>query len=380
MASSKVTDYTEATTLAGDDAFYVVDVGSSADRFVKQSNILKSTSMIASGTIWYGNSSKELTELAQPASGAVLTFSSVTKIPAWSMPTSGAVFVGSSVGVPQWLACPSSGALLAWSSVNAAVEWSKPTSGAVMVGTSVGTPSWLAKPSSGAVLTWSSADAAVAWSVPTSGAILIASSIGAPEWLALGASGLYLQSTGGKPGWAAVAAAGGGSTAINLPAAAWQPTNNGSSWASAQLSVVQSGGSVPSPRWQEWLFDPTTIEYAVTTFIMPPNYAGASAAVLTVKYYSTAAVSSGVSWGVRIGGLPTSGAIQNWAFGATGAISTFAVPTTAYDLGSADITLTEGSSLLAAGNFQCIALYRNVGGGDSAAGDMHFVGAELKYS
>jgi hypothetical protein len=250
-----------------------------------------------------------------------------------------------------------------------------------MVGTSVGTPSWLAKPSSGAVLTWSSANSAVEWLVGTSAAVLIGTSVGVPAFTAAGASAQVLTIVDHVPAWAAPAAGGGGgSTAINLPAAAWQPTNNGSSWASAQLSVVQSGGSVPSPRWQEWLFDPATIEYAVTTFIMPPNYAGASAAVLTVKYYSTAAVSSGVSWGCRIGGLPTSGAIQNWAFGTTGAISTFTVPTTAYDLGSADITLTEGSSLLAAGNFQCIALYRNVGGGDSAAGDMHFVGAELKYS
>jgi hypothetical protein len=296
--------------------------------------------MIASGTIWYGNSSKELTELAQPSSGAVLTFSSVTKIPAWSMPTSGAVFVGSSIGVPTWLAKPSSGALLQWSSANSAVEWS----------------------------------------VPTSGAIMIASSIGAPEWLALGASGLYLQSTGGKPGWAAVAAAGGGSTAINLPAAAWQPTGNGSSHASAQLTVVQSAASLPSPRFMEWLFDPTTAEHIVTTFRVPPNYTGASAATLTVQYYSTAAVSSGVSWAVRVGGVPTSGTLTNWAFGATAAISTFALPTTAFDLGVAAITLTEGSSLLAAGNFACLDLYRNVAGGDSAAGDMHVVGCEFAYS
>ena len=195
--------------------------------------------------------------------------------------------------------------------------------------------------------------------------------------LPIGTSGQILQSTGGIPAWVTGAF---GSSAVNLPAAAWQPTADPSSFASAQLAVAQSAGSVPSPRWLEWLFDTATAEYIVTSFICPPNYAGTSTPSLKVYYYSTAAVSSGVSWAVRIAGIATSGAIQSWAYGTTASISTFTVPTTAYDLGVATVPLTEGSSLLVAGRMVNLALFRNVAGGDAANGYMHMVAAEFGYS
>jgi hypothetical protein len=57
------------------------------------------------------------------------------------------------------------------------------------------------------------------------------------------------------------------------------------------------------------------------------------------------------------------------------------LPTTANDLGTATIALTEGSSVIAAGRLINLALWRNVAAtGDAAAGDMHFVGAEFTYS
>ena len=52
--------------------------------------------------------------LAQPTSGAVLTFSTVdgTSRPLWSIPTSGAILIASSVGVPTWRAIGTSGQIL----------------------------------------------------------------------------------------------------------------------------------------------------------------------------------------------------------------------------------------------------------------------------
>src|SRR3990167_2833907 len=167
-------------------------------------------------------------------------------------------------------------------------------------------------------------DEAVGFVTTAAGAMMYAAAARNMARLPIGTSGQILQSTGGIPAWVTGAF---GSSAINLPAAAWQPTANPSSFASAQMAVAQSGGSVPSPRWEEWLFDASTAEHAVVSFVCPPNYAGSSTPTLAVRYYSTASVSSGVSWGVRIAGLATSGAIQNWAYGATASISTFALPT-----------------------------------------------------
>jgi len=237
-----------------------------------------------------------------------------------------------------------------------------------------------AAPSSGAILTYSTTTSTHEWLKGTSGGVLTGSSFGVPQWTAGGTPGQYFKvgATAGEFGWGTP---GGGSSTIHLPAAAWQPTGNPSSFASAQLAVYQSTAGVPSPRYNEWLFDATTAEYIVTTFRVPPNYTGASAPTLTLQYYSTAAVASGTAWGVRVGGLPTSGDFAAWAFGATAALSTNTVPSSAFDLGVATITLTEGSSLFAAGNFVCLALFRNAAvAGDAADGDMHVVSAELAYS
>jgi len=305
---SKVTAYTENTAPSGDDVLYIVDsgAGTPTSKKVTLKNVLKSLSSAGGG------------------------------------------------------ATGSQGALLG---LNASGE-----------------PDWLAEPSSGAILTYSTVTGIPAWSKPTSAAILTSDSAAGLSWLAPGTTGQYLKvgATAGELKWGTP---GGGSSTINLPAAAWQPTGNPSSFASAQLAVCQSTAGVPSPRYNEWLFDATTREYIVTTFRCPPNYTGASAPTLTLQYYSTAAVASGTAWGCMVGGLPTSGGFAAWAFGATAALSTNTVPSSAFDLGVATITLTEGSSLMVAGNFVCLALFRDAAvAGDAADGDMHVVSAELAYS
>lgn len=350
---SKVTAYTENTAPSSDDMLYIVDSAAGASPTGKKVQVESILSAITSAAGGGG---------ATGSSGAMLT---INATPALS-----------------WLAKPTSGSLLTYSTAGTTGPvWTKTDPGTVMVGSTLNAPTMLAAPASGAILSYSTAGTSgPSWSLPTSASVLTGSSLGTPAWTAAGTSGQVLTIVDTHPAWAA-AAGGGGSSTINLPAAAWQPTNNASSWASAQLAVYQSSASVPSPRYNEWLFDPTTREHIVTTFRCPPNYAGASAPVLTFQYYSTAAVSSGTMWGVQVGGLPTSGDFAGWVFGATAALSaTQALPTSAFDLGVVSITLTEGSSLFAAGNFMCLTLFRNAtNAGDAGDGDMHVVSAELAY-
>ena len=69
----------------------------------------------AQGDMTYAAAARNLTRLAPPTSGAVMTYSSASSVPAWTIGTSGGVFIVSSLGVPSWLAAGSSGQVLTMS-------------------------------------------------------------------------------------------------------------------------------------------------------------------------------------------------------------------------------------------------------------------------
>jgi hypothetical protein len=84
-----------------------LNVGSTTVRANVQT--ILATPLAVQGNITYADSSVQTTRLAPPTSGAVLTYSSGSSVPAWSIPTAGAAFVASSLGVPVWRTLGTSG-------------------------------------------------------------------------------------------------------------------------------------------------------------------------------------------------------------------------------------------------------------------------------
>ena len=167
-----------------------------------------------------------------------------------------------------------------------------------------------------------------------------------------------------------------------LPGAAWQSTSDVTNWASAQAQVKQSSGTVPSPRWIEWLFDAGTDEFVVVSFVVPGNYV--STPTLDILYKSTADTAGTIGFEARIAAVTPADAtdLDAMAFD-TAAINaaTGIVPATAGHIASITITLTNNDSM-AAGDFVVFALNRNVSADTSAqiSADVEFVAADFQYS
>jgi hypothetical protein len=155
------------------------------------------------------------------------------------------------------------------------------------------------------------------------------------------------------------------------------PTSDVASWASAQAQVKQSSGSVPSPRWLEWLFDDATDEHIVCHFVVPENYIGSP--VLKVYYKCASAVTGTVAFEARVAAI-ADGDSQDMdadAFASVNA-ATAAVPTTAGHVDVVSISLANDDSMTA-GDHLVVALNRDVSA-DSVAGDVEVFAAQFEYS
>ena len=165
----------------------------------------------------------------------------------------------------------------------------------------------------------------------------------------------------------------------SLDASVWTASSDAASFNSAQMQIKQSSGAVPSPRWVEWLFDATTDEHIVCSFIMPQDYV--SAPVLKVQFKMTSATSGNVIWVCQVMAVTPGDAtdVDAETFAAANSV-TEAVPATAGYLDEASITLTNADSV-AAGDRVTLLLFRDADNvSDNAAGDAEFVGADLRYS
>ena len=99
-----------STEVAASTSDVIANVGSTTRRLEVQQ--LLGAQFTSQGQLPYAAGADASTFLAPPTSGAVLTFSSASSVPAWSIPTSGAVLVASSLGVPVWRTIGSSGNIL----------------------------------------------------------------------------------------------------------------------------------------------------------------------------------------------------------------------------------------------------------------------------
>jgi hypothetical protein len=164
---------------------------------------------------------------------------------------------------------------------------------------------------------------------------------------------------------------------LSLPAAAWQPTSDVASWASAQIQVKQSSGGVPSPRWLEWLFDDTTDEHIVTHFVLPTNYVGTP--VLKVYYKATSDTTGTAAFEARLSALTAADAtdMDADAFAAVNAGSG-TIPGTAGFIEVISITLTNADSM-ASGDHVILCLNRDVSA-DDVTGDLEVFACDFQYS
>lgn len=186
----------------------------------------------------------------------------------------------------------------------------------------------------------------------------------------------------GSYGWLTIPGGGGGlSTGTfdrDLPAAAWYPSSDATGFASARSQVKQSTGSVPSPRYIEWLFHPSINEYLVAEAVVPQNYIDTPRLLIDAKMAS--GTSGLIEWGVRAfvrtpgGTIDADGAVYQAA-----ALGTGMVPAVAGREFRATVALSVTGIL--PGYRLNLLLYRNASGTpDTGAGDAEFVGADFTYS
>ena len=119
-----------STEVAGSTSDVIANVGSTTRRLELQQ--LLGAQFTAQGQMPFAAAADISTFLAAPTSGAVLTYSSGSSIPAWSIPTSGAIFIASSISVPTWLALGTSGQVL--QTTGGRPSWVTPSTESCIVG------------------------------------------------------------------------------------------------------------------------------------------------------------------------------------------------------------------------------------------------------
>jgi len=148
----------------------------------------------------------------------------------------------------------------------------------------------------------------------------------------------------------------------------------------AALQRKKSSAAAPSPHWFEALFDDTTEEAILFSFVVPTNYA--SSPVLKLFYKMASATSGTVEFEARVMCVSDGDAqdVDADAFDTANSGSA-TVPATAGYIDEISITLTNADGM-AAGDFCVIELRRDADDAtnDTATGDAEVVGARFEYT
>lgn len=173
------------------------------------------------------------------------------------------------------------------------------------------------------------------------------------------------------------AAGGGGQARKSLPVSAAHLPDDSANNAAAQIQKKTSSGGTLHPAWIEALFDDTTDEHIMFTFLMPDNYA--SAPVVDVYYKAASATSGTAAFGAAIMAV-TDGDSQDVDADAfdTANVGTATVPGTAGHLDAISIALSNADSV-AANDYVNLVVLRDVSG-DSVTGDLEVVLVVLRYT
>ena len=215
------------TTNVASTSVLIVNVGSTTMKaYVHQ---ILAGIFTTAGEIPYAVSSVESAALAPPSSGAILSFSTVTGLPAWSVPSSGAILIASSVGTPKWLAIGTSGQILQTSGGVPTWVDSSLVDGTLL--STVGTSGQILQ-TTGGVATWIGL---------TTGGLFYGNSSNEVTVLGVGTSGYLLQSTGGIPAWVPAPSTGQITTA-GTSGQVLQTTGGAAAWVNSTTLL----GTLPS--------------------------------------------------------------------------------------------------------------------------------------
>lgn len=167
---------------------------------------------------------------------------------------------------------------------------------------------------------------------------------------------------------------------ILLPVgAAVLPDGSASNLAPA-LQRRKSSGSAPAIYMLELWFDASTEEWATWAFRMPADYS--SAPVVKIQYKAASATTGDVVWAASFAAVSDGDStdVDAKVF-ATAQTTTVTVPGTAGFLDEASISISTGGDSVAAGDFVVVRIARQgAAGGDTATGDMEFIGAAITYT
>jgi len=164
---------------------------------------------------------------------------------------------------------------------------------------------------------------------------------------------------------------------FTLPISACTLTNDAANNAAAQLQLKTSSGGTLHPAWIEALFDASTDEHIMFTFLMPSNYA--SNPIVDVYYKCASATENDVCFAAAVAAVTPGDAVDvdAKAFDTPNA-NTDTVAGTAGHEKVVSITLTDNDSLAANDNITLV-VFRDVSG-DSVAGDVEVRLVVLRYT
>lgn len=164
---------------------------------------------------------------------------------------------------------------------------------------------------------------------------------------------------------------------LPLPISACTLTNDAANNAAAQLQLKTSSGGTLHPAWIEAVFDASTDEHIMWTFVMPVNYAGTP--VVKVHYKCVSGTEETAAFSSAIMAVTDADAqdVDADAFDTIN-IGTATTPATAGYLDVISITMTNANSVVASDTV-CLVLFRDTSE-DNVTGDIEVINAEFQYS
>ena len=162
-----------------------------------------------------------------------------------------------------------------------------------------------------------------------------------------------------------------------LPIAGCTLPNDAANNAAAQLQLKTSSGGTLHPAWIEALFDASTDEHIMWSFVMPSNYVGTP--VVQVYYKCVSATANDACFAAAIMAV-TDGDSQDVDADTfdTANTGTATVPGTAGHMDVISITMTNADSV-AAGDKVVLVLFRDVSG-DGVTGDIEVIDVVFQYA
>lgn len=166
---------------------------------------------------------------------------------------------------------------------------------------------------------------------------------------------------------------------IPLDVGAAVPPDGSASNLAAAIQRVKSSGSAPGVYFLQAAYDATNVEWLTWSGRMPSDYTGSP--VFKGQYKMASATSNGIALDCRLCAVTPGDSTDFDAevFGSAN-VGTDTVPGTAGHVKEVTINLSNADSL-AAGDRYVVYLGRATGdGGDTASGDLEFVGGSIEYS